>query len=143
MKPSNENYSWKLHHGFTLSEVLIVIAIIAILSAIAYPSYQEYMRRGHRAEARAGLLEAAQWLERAATAQGTYPKSGDFPANLKSVPNGRYDISLNSSDGATYTLTAQRTGSQTSDRCGDYTLTNTGVRNIVNATASIDECWGK
>jgi Tfp pilus assembly protein PilE len=52
---------------------MIVVAIVGILSAIAYPSYAEYIRRGHRADARAGLLQAQQWLERAATATGQYP----------------------------------------------------------------------
>ena len=56
--------------GFTLIEVMIVVAIVAILSAIALPSYTEYIRRSHRADARAGLLQAQQWLERAATATG-------------------------------------------------------------------------
>ena len=79
--------------GFTLIEMMIVVAVIGILSAIAYPNYTEYVRRGHRAEARAGLLQAAQWLERAATATGTYPLAAAFPANLKKVPNERYDIS--------------------------------------------------
>ena len=73
----------KSHQGFTLIEVMIVVAIIGILSAIAMPSYTEYIRRGHRTEARAGLLQAAQWLERAATATGTYPKADAFPASLK------------------------------------------------------------
>lgn len=59
--------------GFTLIEVMITVAIIGIVSAIAYPSYTEYIRRGHRADARAGLLQAAQWMERAATATGSYP----------------------------------------------------------------------
>ena len=59
--------------GFTLIELMITVAIVGILGAIAYPSYTEYVRRGHRAEARAGLLQAQMWLERAATATGTYP----------------------------------------------------------------------
>ena len=50
----------KVHQGFTLIEVMIVVAIIGILSAIAMPSYTEYIRRGHRTEARASLLQMAQ-----------------------------------------------------------------------------------
>ncbi len=130
--------------GFTLIELMIVVVVVAILSAIAYPSYQEYVRKGHRAEARAGLLEAAQWLERAATAQGTYPLTAQFPAGLQSVPNGRYTIALNS-DGAAFTLTATPTGAQTGDKCGNYTLTNTGLRgaNGVTSGAIVSECWGR
>ena len=52
-----------LQQGFTLIELMIVVAIVGILSAIAYPSYAEYIRRGHRADARAGLLQAQQWLD--------------------------------------------------------------------------------
>lgn len=134
----------KIQNGFTLIEVMIVVAIVGILSAIAYPSYAEYIRRGHRAEARAGLLQAAQWLERAATATGTYPLTAAFPANLKTVPNNRYDIAV-VSDGATFTLTATPKGAQTGDKCGNYTVTNTGLRGAKGATTGdiVTECWGK
>lgn len=124
--------------GFTLIELMIVVAVVGILSAIAYPSYAEYIRRGHRAEARAGLLQAAQWMERAATATGTYPLT--FPAALQTVPNNRYDIAL-VSDGATFTLTAKPKGSQVGDKCGNYTLTNTGLRGTTAGV--VTECWGK
>lgn len=128
--------------GFTLIEVMIVVVIVAILTAIALPSYQEYVRRGHRAEARAGLLQAQLWLQRAETATGSYPTA--LPASLTWAGDAtkRYEIGFKSASADAYTLIATRKagGAQANDRCGDFTLTHTGVRGG-DDTAIAAECW--
>lgn len=137
--------------GFTLIEVMIVVAVIAILAAIALPSYQEYIRRGNRAEARASLLQAAQWLERVATSTGTYLSTknvGNFPGELKTVPSKTYAVSLGGTDdaGSMFTLSAIPQGSQVADKCGTLTLNQAGARSVTVAGASEDlkaECWGR
>ena len=139
----------RLRHsrGFTLIELMIVVAVVAILAAIAYPSYAEYVRRSHRSEARAGLLQAAQWLERAATVTGTYPAQADFPTSLTTVSSNLYAITY--TPGAapitSYTLKAAPSGAQTADKCGSFTLDNTGLRGAAGATsgALVTECWNK
>ena len=134
--------------GFTLIELMIVVAIVGILSAIAYPSYTEYIARGHRADARTGLLQAQQWLERASTATGVYPTA--LPANLTWAGDTtkRYTIGFQAGNtNAAFTLVATRRagGPQAADRCGDFTVTNTGVRSALNYASgtTATECWNK
>lgn len=136
------------HKGFTLIEVMIVVAIVGILTAIAMPSYNEYIRRGHRADARAGLLQAQQYLERASTATGVYPTA--LPATLTWAADTtkRYTIGFQAGNtNAVYTLVATRKagGPQATDKCGDFTITNTGSRSAVNYSSGTTpaECWGK
>lgn len=138
----------KGQRGFTLIELMIVVAVVAILSAIAYPSYAEYIRRGQRSDARTGLLQAQQWLERSSTATGVYPTALPSALTWSGDASKTYTIGFKAGNtNAAFTLIATRragTG-QANDRCGDYTLTNTGVQgndNLASGTLSTD-CWRK
>ena len=62
--------------GFTLIELMIVVAVVAVLAAIAYPSYQEYVMRSRRLEGQSLLNEAAARQERWRAQNGTYLTSG-------------------------------------------------------------------
>ncbi|OUM03885.1 type IV pilin protein [Variovorax sp. JS1663] len=58
--------------GFTLIELMIVVAVVALLAAIAYPAYTDSVRKGRRAQARTALMELLQQQERYMTQNNTY-----------------------------------------------------------------------
>lgn len=134
--------------GFTLIEMMIVVAVVGILASIAIPTYNEYLRRGYRTEARSALLQAAQWMERAATATGIYPTTDQLNStNLPVVPSNTYVIALTARTDSTYVLSATPRGSQAGDRCGIYTLAQDGTRSA-NGKRSGDagydpSCWNR
>jgi type IV pilus assembly protein PilE len=132
--------------GFTLIETLIVVAIIAVLAMIALPGYNQYVMRGHRAHARAALLQLAQWMEREATARGAYPLTTEIPASRLVVDGGRYTLAVSSETGWSHRLSALPTGTQAADACGNFHMDHTGQRSQ-SATARVAEpldsrsCW--
>jgi len=129
-------------YGFTLIELLWVLAIVGLLSSLALPMYQQAQQRSQRSLAKLSLLQAAQWLERAASQQGTYPAAKDVPAQVLSPEGLKYQLSLTSS-AQSYVLTAQPSGAQTSDACGSLTLSNTGERLVKEASLSASQCWSR
>lgn len=129
--------------GFSLMELLVTLAIVALLSAWALPHVQAQMQRARRIDATTTLLQAANWMERAATAQGPYPLDEahggpDLPEALRQSPGGHYRLALEASDGQSFTLTAWPQGAQTRDACGWLRLDALGTRSAQSGEPS---CW--
>jgi type IV pilus assembly protein PilE len=129
--------------GFTLIELMIVIAVVAILTAIAIPAYGDQVRKARRGQAKADLVELAQILERRHTVNNSY--AGALPYTVSPKDPGaavRYNITpANIAAGAqAFVLTATPTGDQANDPCGTLTLSNTGAKTR-SGTAPMSQCW--
>lgn len=130
----------KPQRGFTLTELMVVVAIIGILASIAYPAYLEYVRRAARADAKAVLMEAAQFMERYFTTNNTYV-GATLPSAVS--PKGatgaavRYNISFAVGPTATtYTVQAVPANAQVGEACGTLTVAHTGA-----TTPAAGNCW--
>lgn len=138
------NNHYRRESGFTLIEVMITVVIIAILASIAYPSYQEFVKRGNRTEGQAFLSEIAARQERYYTQNNEYVTSdADIgKLNLKDGKNSetkKYVLSLSKidSDGG-YTLTATQQFGDSA--CGNLTLAATGVKGV-SGSKDWKDCW--
>ena len=128
--------------GFSLLELMIVVVVVAILSAVAYPSYQEHIAASRRAEARAALMEAAQYMEREFTLTGDYGSASLASAGLSTLPRERayYQLAVSAS-GALFTLSATPTGGMSEDNCGVLILDQTGRQTVSGASLTAADCW--
>ena len=132
--------------GFTLIELMIVVAIVAILAAVAYPSYTNQVRKSRRAQAKADLVELAQQAERYHTVNNSFADfdlgttSGTFAQSPREGGTARYTLSTaGAPTQSTYTLQAVPQGDQAKDKCGTLSITQAGVKGSTGAAVS--ECW--
>lgn len=146
--------------GFTLIELVIVIVIVSVLASIALPAYQESMRKGRRADAKTGLMDAANRQERFMLDRSAYTKDmknlgfGDDPMISE---EGYYSIDVDETATASlcgyafdpndnappcYVLSATPVagGAQADDaRCTKFILDSSGARQAEGSAAA--ECW--
>lgn len=144
--------------GFTLIEVMVVVAVIGILSAISLPSYLDYIRKSRRVDAKNALLDMAARQERFFSINNTY--TDDFSKLGYAGASG--SIAVNSSGTSYYALSvavtpasltalpafiakAEPTGSQIADTaCHTFRLNQLGVQDNVNSEGTVFDgkgCW--
>ena len=130
--------------GFTLIELMIVLAVAALLSTIAYPSYVAQVAKGRRTDGKQALVELAQKLERFYSERGTYAgamlgSGGIYPAVST---GGFYALSITTQTVDGFAIAATPQGVQVGDACAALGYNQLGEQTVsAAATVTAAKCW--
>lgn len=125
--------------GFTLLELVAVVAILGVLLGVALPSYRDYLLRVNRTEAVSALLEVAGCQERVFAMTGRYDTTQCIPDNLD-----HYVIRMlpaNESAATAFTAWADPSDVQEQDACGSFGVDQAGLRQVTGEGANALDCW--
>lgn len=140
--------------GFSLLELMITLVIIGIVASVAYPSYLEQMSKTRRSDCSGALVSLGSAMERHYTLNSTYLGAAASGGNTGApaifntscpVDGGvaTYNLTIQAATASTYTVRAAPTGAQTGDKCGNLTLTSTGLKGVTSAATGVtwEQCW--
>lgn len=140
--------------GFSLVELMVVVAIVAVIAAFAYPAYLDQIRKTRRSDCSGALTSLGSAMERHFTVNSTYLGAAAGGANTgapaifaTSCPvdggDATYNLTIQAATASTYSLQAAPTGPQSGDKCGNFTLTNTGLKGVAGAKPGVtwEQCW--
>ena len=136
----------KRQQGFTLIELLIAIAIIGLLLAVAVPSWQSFMIKAKRSEAKVMLTEVANEQMRYFTENNRFASTMfllGYSASPQKTENGNYRVGIQQTTPSSFVLVAipESGTSQAKDtECNRLTLTSSGVKGITG-TGTAADCW--
>lgn len=123
--------------GFTLIELMITVAVIGILAAVAYPSYQEYVRKGNRSAAQTFMMTISQRQEQYLLTNRSYTAtigSGGLGLTAPSETTGRYTfaVATTGTPPTAYTITATAVPGSPQEPDGNLTLSSDGTKTPVD-----------